>query len=123
MADHPQECFAVCVAWNSDLIDSWHRPSRGGNCADHVYCRLRHARRNAVAGEPLDQFLFSRRDGAAVSHLRSQLEDPAERIHRTCPIRDGLRLPRRGDDDRFNFHLAQRKTTETLIMVSLIEMP
>src|SRR5439155_10826322 len=123
MADLPQECFAVCVDWNSDLIDSWHRPSRGGNCADHVYCRLRDARRNAVAGEPLDQFLFSRRDGAAVSHLRGQLEDSPERIHRASAIRDGLRLPRRRDDDRINFHLAQREPTETLIMVSLIEMP
>src|SRR5438874_9793533 len=123
MADHPQECITVCVALNSDLIDSWHRTSRGGNCADHVYCRLRDARRNAVAGEPLDQFLFSRRDGAAVSHLRRQLEDSPERIHRASAIRDGLRLPHRRDDDRINFHLAQRETTETLIMVSLLEMP
>src|SRR5436853_657501 len=76
-----------------------------------------------MAGFALDQFLFSGCDGAAVSHLRRQLEDSAERIHGARPVRHRFRLPRRSDADRFNFHLAQRETTETLIMVSLIEMP
>src|SRR5437868_826994 len=123
MANHPKKCFAVCVTGNFDLVDSGDCTCRRRNRADHVHRRLRDARRNAVAGEPLDQFLFSRRDGAALSHLRRQFEDPAERIYRACPIRDGLRLPRRRHADRFNFHLAQRETTETLIMVSLLEMP
>src|SRR5437879_9118984 len=123
MANHSEKCFALRVTGNFDLIHPRDRARRRRDCADHVYCRVRDARRNAVAGEPLDQFLFSRRDGAAVSHLRRQLEDSPERIHRASAIRDGLRLPHRRDDDRFNFHLAQREPTETLIMVSLIEMP
>src|SRR6266404_6761246 len=76
-----------------------------------------------MAGPALDEFLFPRRDGVALSHLRRQLEDSAERIHRASAIRHCLRLPRRRHADRPNFYLAQRTTTETLIMVSLIEMP
>src|ERR1700757_4742403 len=76
-----------------------------------------------MAGQPLDKFLFPGSDGASMSHLRGQFEDPAERIHRARPIRHRVCVSGGRDVDRFDFHLAQRKTTETLIMVSLIEMP
>jgi len=54
VADHPEKCLAVCVAGNFDLFDPRDRPGRGRNGANHVHRCLRHARRNAVAGEPLD---------------------------------------------------------------------
>ena len=37
--------------------------------------------------DALERFLFPGRDGAAVSHLRRQLENPAKRIHRARAIR------------------------------------
>src|ERR1043166_7246647 len=123
MANDPEKCFAIRAPWNPHIVNSRNRACRRRNRADHVHRRVCDARRDAVAGRALDEFLFSRRDGAALSHLRRQLEDPAERIHRARAIRHRVRFPRGGHADRLNFNLAQRTTTETLIMVSLMRMP
>src|SRR5207248_10116212 len=46
-----------------------------------------------MAGPALDRFRFPRRDGTALSHLRCQLEDSANRIHRSRAIRRSLHTP------------------------------
>ena len=71
----------------------------------------------------LDRFLFPGRDGAALSHLRRQLEDSAERVHRARAIRRRLRLSRPRHADRADFNCLARTKQEPPIMVSLVEMP
>src|SRR3712207_3869511 len=76
-----------------------------------------------MAGEPHDGFLFPGRDGVAVPHLRRQLEDPAERIHRARAIRRRVRLSRARHADRPHFDRPERTQPEPLIMVNILEMP
>ncbi|MEI9895901.1 MAG: hypothetical protein WDN28_19020 [Chthoniobacter sp.] len=78
LADHSHECPALCAARDAHLFDSRHRARGGRDGADHVYRRLRGARQDAVAGGPRARLCLPGRDGAPVSYLRRQLENPAE---------------------------------------------
>ena len=69
------------------------------------------------------RFLFPGRDGAALSHLRRQLEDSAERIHRAGSVRRRLRLSFPRHADRANLDRAARTKPESSIMVTVLEMP
>ena len=68
-------------------------------------------------------FFFQGVMALPLSHLRRQLENSAERIHRARAIRRRARLSRPRDADRFDFNFAERTNQEPLIMVSLIDMP
>src|SRR5437762_7481756 len=70
-----------------------------------------------MAGPALDRFRFPRRDGTALSHLCSQLEDSAERIHRAGAIRRSLHSPVACLCYCPRFHRAARKNQETSVMV------
>src|SRR5437868_14386333 len=70
-----------------------------------------------MAGPALDRFRFPRRDGTALSHLRCQLEDPAERIHRAGAIRRSLRSPVACLCYCPRLHRSARKNQETSVMV------
>src|SRR2546423_987419 len=123
MADDPEECAALRVSRHSHFIHSRHRPCRRRDGADHVHRGLRDEGRDAVAGPAVHRFLFPRRDGVTVSHLRRQLEDPAERIHRARPIRRRLCLPFSRDADRAHVNRLARAQPEPFIMVAILEMP
>src|SRR5690606_17431223 len=56
-------------------------------------------------------------DGAALPHLRRQLENPTERIHRTRAVRHGLCLPRAGGDHRLGRDPAAQPPPQTVSMV------
>src|SRR5215813_4853787 len=71
----------------------------------------------------MDRFLFSRRHGAPVPHLCCQLENPAERIHRTRPVWNGVCFSGSRDADCVSLHCAAGETKETLIMVNVMEPP
>src|SRR5438067_6674069 len=70
-----------------------------------------------MAGPTLDRFRFSRRDGAALSYLRCQLEDSAERIHRADAIRRSLHFAAARFCHCAHLHRSPRKSQETLVMV------
>src|SRR5919106_815219 len=71
----------------------------------------------------MDRFLFSGRHGAAVPHLCCQLENSAERIHRTRPVWNGVCFSGSRDADCINLNCAAGETKETLIMVNLMDAP
>src|SRR5207248_2994520 len=56
-------------------------------------------------------------DGTALSHLRCQLENPAERIYRTGAIRRGLHSPVACPCYCPRLHRSARKNQETSVMV------
>src|SRR3954454_24441980 len=70
-----------------------------------------------MAGPALDRFCFSRRDGTALSHLCSQLENPAERIYRANAIRRGLHFVAARVCHRARINPLARKSQETSVMV------
>src|SRR5205085_942219 len=76
-----------------------------------------------MAGATRDRFRFPRRDGAAVSHLRRQLENSAERIHRAGAIRRRARLSRARHAHRLELDRAAGKKPEPSIMVEVMERP
>src|ERR1051325_129685 len=123
MANDPEERIALCHARHPDFVDSWNCEGGGGNRADHVHSRLRHERRNAVAGRALDRFLFPRRDGFALSYLCCQLQDSTERIYRAGPIRWRICLFVRCYADRADVDCVARTKPEPSIMVTIVEMP
>src|SRR5690606_11342640 len=49
---------------------------------------------------------------------RGELEDPAERLHRTRPVRHGLRLPRPDRAPRLRFHPAPQSSAKSPSMVT-----
>src|SRR6266404_1429435 len=70
----------------------------------------------------MDRFLLPGRDGIALPHLRGQLQNSAERIHRARPIWSGVCFPGASDADRVIFDCVARETKEALIMVNVIDV-
>src|SRR5437867_1565715 len=70
-----------------------------------------------MAGPTLDRFCFSRRDGIALSHLRCQLENSAERIHRANAIRRSLHFVAARFCHRAGVDRSARKSQEAFVMV------
>src|SRR5262245_66645774 len=71
----------------------------------------------------MDRFLFPGRHGAPVPHLRCQLENSAERIHRTRPVWNSVCFSGSRNVDCISLHCAAGETKETVIMVSAMERP
>src|SRR4051812_21240669 len=70
-----------------------------------------------MAGPTLDRFCFSRRDGTALSHLCSQLENSAERIYRANAIRRSVHFVAARFCHRARINPLARKSQETFVMV------
>src|SRR5213082_2378797 len=70
-----------------------------------------------MAGSTLDRFRFPRRDGTALSHLRCQLENSAERIHRANAIRRSLHFVAARFCHRAGVDRSAGKSQETFVMV------
>src|SRR4029450_2409767 len=71
----------------------------------------------------MDRLLLPGGNGVALPHLCRQLQNSAERVHRTRPLRRPVRFPYPRDADRFDLHRVARETKQALVMVSAIDMP
>jgi phosphate transport system permease protein len=89
------------------ILDPRHRAGRRRDRADHVHRGLRGERQAPLAGShPLDGLLLPGCDGAAVPHLRGQLEDPPERVHGARTIWHRLCFPAHRRPDCHGFDCA-----------------